>query len=225
MWKRARFKDRRDAGRRLGERLKGEVGGDVVVMGLPRGGVEVAFEVARVLKAPLDVIVVRKIGAPMQPELGVGAVAPGGLTILDESTIGRLGLSDAEIERIAEKERAEMKRRQVEYRGGERLPDVSGRTVVIVDDGLATGMTALGAVRAARAAQAETIVLAVPVCAKPTAEQIAAEVDRLVCLEQPEDFVSVGTWYTRFDQTTDAEVIELLEESRDAVSPEEISEL
>lgn len=225
MWNRPLFKDRRDAGRELGERLKPLIDGNVTVIGLPRGGVEVGFEVARTLRAPLDVIVARKIGAPMQPELGIGAVAPGGIMLLDQRTVKELGLSDEEIHRVAEEERAEMRRRLNEYRGGETIPDLSGQTAVVVDDGLATGVTALASIQAARAAGADRIVVAIPVCARETAAQIEKEVDELVCLEQPHPFIAVGVWYEHFDQTSDAEVIELLEEARDFVSSEEITEL
>lgn len=224
MRKRARYKNRREAGKLLAQRLKEEVNNDLVVIGLPRGGVEVAFEVAQALHAPLDVIVSRKIGAPMQPELGIGAVAPGGITVLDEQIIRQLGLSTEDLERAAEKERSDMRRRLNEYRGGGEIPDLSGKTVVIVDDGLATGVTALAAIRAARAAHARRILLAVPVCARETAAQISDEADEVICLHAPERFVAVGVWYEQFDQTTDAEVIELLEEAREAVDPEEISE-
>lgn len=225
MWQRPVYKNRRDAGRRLADLLRDTIDGDVLVIGLPRGGVEVAFEVAQALGAPLDVIVARKIGAPTQPELGIGAVAPGDILILDDRTVEQLNLTDEQIERAVEQERSEMRRRLTEYRGGEKMPDLSKKTVVIVDDGLATGVTALAAVRAARAAHAERIVLAVPVCAKETATKIADEVDRLVCLQEPQRFVAVGAWYEHFDQTTDAQVIELLEEAREAVRREEITEL
>lgn len=225
MLKQAHFKDRRDAGRKLGKHLQGEIEGDIIVIGLPRGGVEVAFEVARALKAPLDVIVARKIGAPMQPELGIGAVAPGGIMILDEGKVRQLGLSDEQIEKAAEKERTEMRRRLKEYRGEENMPDLSGKTAVIVDDGLATGVTARASIRAARAAGAKRIILAIPVCAKESATEISDEVDRLICLEAPERFVAVGIWYEQFDQTTDAHVIELMEEAREIVPPKEFSEI
>lgn len=219
------FKDRRHAGRELGERLKRLTDGNLIVIGLPRGGVEVGFEVARTLRAPLDVIVARKLGAPNQPELGIGAIAPGGIMLLDERTVRQLGLSEEDIDRLAEKERAEMHRRLNEYRGGDDPPDLPGKTAVIVDDGLATGVTALAAVRAARAANAERILLAVPVCARETAAQMEKEVDALLCLEQPDPFIAVGVWYEHFGQTSDAQVIELLEEANDFVSSRELTEI
>lgn len=221
---RALFKDRRDAGRQLAELLQDYRGADTVVVGLPRGGVEVAYEVALALEAPLDVIVSRKIGAPSQPELGIGAVAPGGVTLLDEKLVQELGLSHEDIQKIEQETRTDMNRRVREYRGGEDLPNLSGKTVIIVDDGLATGATARASIRAARSRDPKTIVLAVPVCAAQTAAELAADVDDLVCVEQPERFVAVGIWYGRFDQTTDAQVIELLEEARDEVSREDITE-
>ena len=219
------FKDRRHAGRELGDRLKRLTDGNLVVIGLPRGGVEVGFEVARILRAPLDVIVARKLGAPNQPELGIGAIAPGGIMLLDERTVRQLGLSREDIEQVAEQERAEMDRRLNEYRGDDSPLDFSGKTVVIVDDGLATGVTALASIRAARAANAKRIVLAVPVCARETAAQMEEEVDILVCLEQPDPFIAVGVWYDHFGQTSDAQVIELLEEAGDFVSSEELTEI
>lgn len=222
---RALFDDRRDAGRQLAARLHAYHDGETVVIGLPRGGVEVAYEIAQALEAPLDVIVARKIGAPAQPELGIGAVAPRGITLLDERLIDELGLSDEAVEQATSETREEMQRRIREYRGGEEMPDLRGRTVIVVDDGLATGVTARASVLAARDAGARRVVLAVPVCAAPTASEIKDEVDELVCIETPEQFVAVGIWYRRFDQTTDAQVIELLEEARDEVSPEDLSEL
>ena len=222
---RALFDDRRDAGRQLAARLDAYGDGRTVVIGLPRGGVEVAYEIAEALEAPLDVIVALKIGAPAQPELGIGAVAPGGITLLDERLVDELGLSDEAVERASTETREEMQRRIREYRGGEEMPDLRGRTAIIVDDGLATGVTARAAIRAARNAGARGVVLAVPVCAAQTAFEMKAEVDELVCIESPERFVAVGIWYRRFGQTTDAQVIELLEEARDEVSPEDLSEL
>ncbi len=225
MFERPFFRDRRHAGRELGERLKRLVDGDVVVLALPRGGVEVGYEVARTIGAPLDVIVARKLGAPSQPELGIGAVAPGGIMLLDTRTIRQLGLSEEDIARVAEQERAEMHRRLKEYRGEDEPADLSGKTPVIVDDGLATGVTALAAVRAARAANAERILLAIPVCAAETAAMMEKEVDELVCLSQPDPFIAVGVWYEHFGQTSDAQVIELLEEANGFVSSEEITEI
>lgn len=219
------FDDRRDAGRQLAARLQEYHHADTVVVGLPRGGVEVAYEIALALEAPLEVIVVRKIGAPSQPELAVGAVAPGGITVLDEDLIDELGLTSKALDSVAARAREEVKRRVREYVGGEDLPELRGRTAIIVDDGLATGATARASILAARHAGADKVVLAVPVCASTTAAEMARVVDEFVCIERPERFVAVGVWYRRFDQTTDAQVIELLEEGRDEVSPEDLTEL
>lgn len=225
MWNRALFRDRRDAGRQLAQRLQNYLDEDVVVIGLPRGGVEVAFEIARSLNAPLDVIVSRKLGAPDQPELGIGAVAQGGIMLMDEYLVGRLGVGEHEIQAIVEREREEMRRRAIEYRGSENLPEMKGKTVVIVDDGLATGVTSRAAILAARSGGPRRIILAVPVCAPETAAELTGDVDTLVCLHNPDRFIAVGFWYQNFGQTTDAQVIELLEESRGEVSREEISEI
>lgn len=206
------FTDRADAGRQLAARLEGLEGQDVIVLALPRGGVPVAAEVARALHCPLDVIGVRKLGAPMQPELGVGAIAEGGVRVLDQPTIRQLRLDQTAIDRVEARERAELRRRLERYRGERGLPELSGRTVVIVDDGLATGGTARAACRAVRQAGPGTTILAVPVAAARSLEALRDEADEVVCIQVPEAFVAVGRWYERFDQTTDDEVIALLEE-------------
>ena len=225
MWNRALYRDRRDAGRQLANRLQDYLEEDVVVIGLPRGGVEVAFEIAKALNAPLDVIVSRKLGAPDQPELGIGAVAQGGIMLLDESLVKALGIEERQIEAIAEREREEMRRRATEYRGSEDLPNLKGKTVILVDDGLATGATSRAAILAARSGNPRRIILAVPVCAPETAAELSTNVDELICLHTPDRFIAVGFWYQNFGQTTDAQVIELLEEARGEVSREEISEI
>jgi putative phosphoribosyl transferase len=204
------FHDRTDAGRRLAQRLTGYRGPDTVVLALPRGGVEVGYEVARELDAPLDVIVARKLGAPGQRELGIGAIAPGGVRVLDEETIALLRIPPQEIDAVAAEEAAEMARRERLFREGRPALDLSGRTVILVDDGLATGVTARAAVRAIRTWQPHRIVLAVPVCAPETAAVLRGEVDDLICVEAPPDFIAVGRWYEDFDQTSDQEVIDLL---------------
>ena len=217
------FEDRRDAGRQLAERLERYREKDVIILALPRGGVPVAYEIARALQAPLDVIVARKLGAPMQPELGIGAIAPGGVMLLDECTINALGLTEADLAPVVRQEREEMGRRLNRYRG-DGLPDVEGRTVILVDDGLATGVTAAAAIHAVRRLGPEAIVLAVPVCARETATALADEVEELVCVSTPEQFIAVGLWYGDFEQTDDAEVIELLEEARGHVTRNELDE-
>lgn len=218
LWSRSRdtriFRDREDAGRQLAERLLHLRERRPVVLALPRGGVPVAYEVARALDAPLDVFLVRKIGAPGHRELGIGAVAQGGVRIFNESTIQLLGISWRDVEAIVAEETAEMERRLQRFRGDRPLPELRGRTVILVDDGLATGVTAHAAVRAVRQLEPAGIVLAVPVCAVETAEALRREVDDIVCVHSPADFYAVGLWYEDFDQTTDEEVVELLDRSR-----------
>jgi len=206
------FTDRADAGRQLAARLEGLKGQDVIVLALPRGGVPVGAEVARALDSPLDVIGVRKLGAPMQPELGVGAIAEGGVRVLDRSILARLRLDEAAIDQVEMRERAELQRRLERYRGERDMPELSGRTVVVVDDGLATGGTARAACRAVRQAGPGTTILAVPVAAASSLETLRDEADEVVCVQAPEDFVAVGRWYEHFDQTTDDEVVALLAE-------------
>lgn len=204
------FRDRADGGRRLALRLTAYRGPDTVVLALPRGGVEVGYEVARELGAPLDVIVARKLGAPGQRELGMGAIAPGGVRVLDEETIALLRISPQEIDAVAAEESAEMARRERLFREGRPALDLRGRTVILVDDGLATGVTARAAIRAIGTHGPRRIVLAVPVCAPETAAALRGEVDDLVCVESPPDFIAVGRWYEDFAQTSDQEVIDLL---------------
>lgn len=208
------FADRAEAGRRLAKKLGALRHESPVVLALPRGGVVLGYEIARALDAPLDVIVARKVGAPRQPELGIGAVAPGGVTLVDERTTAALGITEDEFEALAERARAEMGRRLRRYRGGEAFPDLAGRTAILVDDGLATGVTATAAVHALRRLHPRRIVLAVGVCALQTAEALTSLVDDLICLAIPEPFRAVGLWYDDFTQVSDEEVIDLLERAR-----------
>lgn len=212
------FDDRHDAGRRLADRLSDLDLPDPVVLALPRGGVPVGFEVARGLNADLEVLVARKIGAPFQPELGVGAVAEGGEPVLDTDTLQRLGLSERELQDTIARERAELDRRVNLYRGQRARALVAGREAIVVDDGLATGVTAGAALQAVRRQEPRRLILAVPVAAGPTAARLGEEADELVCLHVPEDFQAVGMWYRRFEQTSDDTVLELLEQSRSARS-------
>jgi putative phosphoribosyl transferase len=204
------FRDRRHAGRLLGEQVRALGLAHPVVLGLPRGGVVVAAEVARALQAPLDVLVVRKLGAPGNPELGVGAIAEGGVTVHNEGLIARLGITPAELEAVTAREAAELERRTAAYRRGRPPLPLEGATAVVVDDGLATGYTARAAVAAARARGAAGVVLAVPVAAPETAADFAHLVDRVVCVEMPQFLFAVGAAYADFSQTGDDEVESLL---------------
>ncbi|MGV9667322.1 phosphoribosyltransferase family protein [Nocardia niigatensis] len=204
------FQDRAEAGRRLAERLSTQPDTDVVVLGLPRGGVPVAFEVARRLQAPLDVIVVRKLGLPHQPELAFGALGEDGVRVINNDLVERAGLSGAEMARVEQHERAELNRRVAHFRAGHPRIPLKGRIAMIVDDGVATGATARAACQVARAQGAARVVLAVPVAARDAVLMLQREADEVVCLDQPPFFYAVGQWYRRFDQTTDDEVIELL---------------
>ena len=205
-----RFRDRREAGRLLAQRLEWLRGQDVVVLGLPRGGVPVAAEAARMLGAPLDVIVVRKVGVPYQPELAMAAVGEGGVVVVNDRVLGLARVEPEELERAEKRERAELESRVARYRGGRRRIPLTGRTVVVVDDGIATGSTARAACAVARALGAARVVLAAPVCAQEAAQRLAADVDELVCLETPGNFRAVGQFYGDFRPTEDSEVIDLL---------------
>ena len=208
------FRDRRDAGRQLGQLLLRYRDAASVVLALPRGGVPVGYEVARALGAPLDVLVARKIGAPSQPELGIGAIAPGGVIVLDERTVAALGVTEAELEAIVARETAEMARRLARYRGDRPPPELRDRTVIVVDDGLATGVTARAAIASVRLEEPQAVVLAVPVAAPESARAFGALVDDLVAVMMPYDFRAVGLWYEDFEQTSDEEVLDLLDRAR-----------
>ena len=202
-----RFKDRIEAGRLLGEALKAYSGRwDVIVLGLPRGGVPVAAEVARVLGAPLDVCLVRKLGTPGQEELAMGAIASGGVRVLNQDVIRSLGITDRAIETEAARESSELARRERLYRQGRPPLDVRGRTAILVDDGIATGATMLAAVRALRQMESAAIFVAVPVGPPSTLAELEREADGTICLLPEESLVAVGYWYEDFRQTTDHEV-------------------
>jgi putative phosphoribosyl transferase len=203
------FRDRVEAGRRLAEELAGLKGQDVVVLGIPRGGVEVAAEIARVHGWPLDTVIPRKVRAPGNPELGLGAIAPG-VRVLDERMIRSLGVSEEYLEREISEEEEEIRRRSEAYRGGRPAENLEGKVAVVVDDGVATGGTAAAALRWARARGASRVILAVPVAPASAVAKLSKEADQVVCLETPEPFFAVGQWYVDFPQTSDQEVVSLL---------------
>lgn len=208
------FQDRIDAGRSLAEELSAYANRpDVLVLGLPRGGVPVAFEVAKALNAPLDVLIVRKLGVPGREELAMGAIATGGVRFLNQEIVRSLHINDEAIERVAASEQQELERRERLYRDGRPAPEVRDRTVILVDDGLATGATMRAAVLALRQQQPARLVIGVPVAAPETCDEFKSEVDEIVCAVTPEKFYAVGLWYDNFEQTADEEVRELLHQA------------
>src|SRR5262245_17311302 len=209
-----RFADRAEAGRLLAERLAGYAGRpDLLVLALPRGGVPVAAEVAQALAAPLDVFVVRKLGVPGQEELAMGAIASGGVRVLNPEVVGELGLSDAAIETVAAREGRELERRLAAYRGDRPALDATGRAIILVDDGIATGSSIRAALSSLRRMGPERIVVAVPVAPPTVEEELAGLADEVVCLATPMPFGAVGVWYVDFTPTTDDEVRRILERS------------
>ena len=207
------YSNRREAGRELAERLASLDGEDVVVLGIPRGGVEVALEVARRRGWPLDVVIPRKVRAPSNPELGLGAVAPG-VRLLDERMLRALSVSEDYLEREIAEQEEEIRRREQAYRRGGEPPAMAGRIAVVIDDGVATGGTAAAALRWARAQAAKRVVFATPVAPKEAVARLAREADEVVCLVTPEPFYAVGQWYLDFPQISDEEVVRLLDEAR-----------
>lgn len=206
-----RFHNRSDAGRQLASKLSAFAHrDDVVVLALPRGGVPVAFEVARALNAPLDIFLVRKLGVPGHPELAMGAIASGGVRVLSEDIIEQLGVPPTAVEQVAVRERLELERRDRLYRGERPPPLLRDRTVILVDDGLATGATMEAAIVAVRQYQPARVIVAAPVGATETCRRLKALADDVICASTPEPFQAVGLWYDQFDQTSDDEVIELL---------------
>lgn len=213
-----RFRDRAEAGRVLAERLD-EYGGreDVVVLALPRGGVPVGFEVARELGVPLDVFLVRKLGVPGREELAFGAIASGGATVLNDEVVSSLAIDRDTVEAVARREQTELERREEAYRGARPPPDVAGKVVLLVDDGLATGASMRAAVKALRQIGPERVVVAVPAAARQTCESFRPEVDDIVCAMTPEPFLAVGMWYEDFSETSDDDVRALLDRARQEV--------
>jgi len=207
-----RFADRKDAGRQLAERLLPLAAEHPVVVVLPRGGVPVGREVALALEAPLQFLAVRKLGAPHNPEYGIGAVAEDGTRVIDPEAVAVLGINGGTLDAIVERETAELRRRVTAYRGERPLPELSDRTVIVVDDGVATGVTDTAALRAVRHQGPRRTVLAVPVCALDAATQLREEADDVVCLLTPRRFYGVGQWYRDFSQVSDQEVVSTLRE-------------
>lgn len=211
------FRDRSEAGKVLAGKLEAYAGrDDVIVLGLPRGGVPVAFEVAKALRAPLDLFLVRKLGVPGREELAMGAIASGGVTLINDEVVHSLRIGPEVIEQVAAEELGELNRRERTYRGDRPQPDVKGRTVILVDDGLATGSSMRAAVIALQKRNPARIVVAVPIAAAATCEEFRSLVDDVACAQTPEPFRAVGLWYENFDQTTDEEVRALLEKASQA---------
>jgi putative phosphoribosyl transferase len=213
------FRDRLQAGQLLSRKLARYADRtDVIVLALPRGGVPVGYEVAKALHAPLDVFLVRKLGVPGQEELAMGAIATGGLRVLNEEVVRAMGISPRVIDAVAARESCELARRDQLYRGSRTAPKVTGRTVILVDDGLATGSTMRAAIGALQQEKPGRMVVAAPVAAAPTCQELANEVDEMVCYATPEPFYSVGFWYEDFSQTTDIEIRDLLERAAKELS-------
>lgn len=206
-----RFSNREDAGRQLANLVEGQVGPGAIVLALPRGGVPVAAEVAQRLRAPLDVLLVRKLGVPGHEELAMGAIASGGVRVFNEDLLARLNIDPAGVEQVQQDELRELQRRERLYRGDRPLPVLEGREVVLVDDGLATGASMRAALMALRQYRPRRIIVAVPVAPPETVAELEGEADQVICLLTPDAFFSVGAWYDDFTQTTDDEVRALLQ--------------
>lgn len=208
------FEDRQEAGKRLARELDRYKTENPIVFALPRGGVPIGFQIAKELFAPLDIIVVRKLGAPGREEFGIGAIAEGGVLILDHRTIQLLDISDQELDKIISREQKELERRVKIYRHGRPITKLNDRAVILVDDGLATGVTGRAAIQAVRNLNPKKLIFALPVCAMDTVEEMRSSVDELVCIATPIDLVSVGNWYQNFAQVTDDQVHELLTQTK-----------
>jgi len=209
------FQDRTEAGQLLAAELKRYAGEpNLIILGLPRGGVPVAFEVATALRAPFDVFIVRKLGTPGQRELAMGAIATGDVRVINDEVVRTLNIPMTVIDDVATEEARELKRREFAYRGDYSEPQVSGKTVILIDDGIATGSTMHAAIRALKSQEPRRLIVAVPTCAPTTFHELRHEVDEFVALMTPEPFYGVGQWYADFSQTSDAEVSELLARAR-----------
>jgi predicted phosphoribosyltransferase len=212
------FRDRRDAGRQLAPRLDGFAGPSTIVLALPRGGVPVAYEIALRLGAPLDVLVVRKLGVPGHSELAMGAIASGGIQVVDQRIVNVLGISREAFERVVRSEQAELERRERAFRAGRAALDVAGKIAIIVDDGLATGASMAAAIDALKARAPARVLAAVPVASPETCQTLRERADEMICLVTPGRMYAVGIWYQDFTQTTDTEVRELLDAAARALS-------
>jgi len=209
------FVDRADAGRQLAAHLaRSKPSGKLLVLGLPRGGLPVAAAVAEALDAPLDVLVVRKIGAPFNPELAVGAIALGGIAVFNESLIASLRLTEESLESVRKKEQKELERRELAYRGNRSQPAIEGTTVFLVDDGIATGATMYAAAQAVRKLGPERLIVAVPTCSVEARHWLLEVADEVIALAVPDPYIAVGVWYQRFEQLDDVEVVEILDRAR-----------
>lgn len=204
------FTNRFSAGEQLANDLQHYHFTDPYVLALPRGGVPIGFEIAKILNAPLNVLVARKLGAPTNPEFGIGSIAENGVIILDERTINLLQISQDDLHHVILHESSELERRIAEYRHGDQLPSMEGRTVILVDDGLATGVTARAAIESTKKLHPKELIFASPVCALDSVHELQNEVDQVICLAAPIDFIAVGRWYQSFSQVTDEEVVDLL---------------
>ncbi len=213
------FENRQEAGRRLATELAEYKDKQVVILALPRGGIPIGFEIAKILHAPLEVLVARKIGAPYNPEFGIGAIAEGNVRVLDEPTLKLLEISKKGLDEVTDKEKEELKRRVALYRNNKPLPILKDRVVILVDDGLATGVTARAAIRGIRKHKPRELIFASPVCAYDTAAEFKHLVDDVVCVTKPVDFSAVGSWYRSFEQVSDEEVVELLRRSKTRTRP------
>jgi predicted phosphoribosyltransferase len=209
-----KFTDRQEAGTILAEYLKDYANkSNVIILALPRGGVPVAYEIATALAIPLDIFIVRKLGVPGHEELAMGAIASGGIVIFNKALVNQLNLEQSSIDNVLQVEQKELLRRELLYRGDRPFPELLGKTIILVDDGIATGSTMFAAVKALRKHKPASIIIAVPVAARETCEEMNTLVDKIICPLQPINFYAVGLWYENFSQTSDHEVIELLEKS------------
>ncbi len=204
------FENRTDAGKQLSDKLIRFKGRKAIILALPRGGVPVGHEIANRLDLPLEIIISRKIGAPLNPELGIGAISENDSLVINQSTVDLLGITQKQIQEIISEQKKELERRVMLYRNGRSLLDMSGKSIILVDDGLATGVTAQAAVKALKKQNPKNIIFAAPVCALKSVNQLKREVDAVFCLSSPDDLQSVGIYYRNFDQLTDEEVIKLL---------------